>query len=63
MADNSAQIAALRDAIAQGTRKVIIRDGLQHREVEYHSLADMIKTLEWLEARQSSKSRVTLAAF
>lgn len=63
MADNSAQIAALRDAIAQGVRKAIIRDGLNHREVEYPSLGEMIKTLEWLEARQSSKSRVTLAAF
>lgn len=63
MADNSAQIAALRDAIAQGTRKVIIRSGNMHREIEYHSLGEMIKTLEWLEARQSSKSRVTLAAF
>ncbi|TCR07256.1 hypothetical protein [Neorhizobium sp. JUb45] len=63
MADNSAQIAALREAISQGARRVVFRDGGTHREVEYPSMKELRDTLEWLEAQQSRKSRITLAAF
>lgn len=63
MADYSAQIAALTDAIAQGARRVQFRSGGTQREVEYHSIADMIKALEWLQAQQSVRSRLRLAAF
>ena len=63
MADYSAQIAALKDAIAQGARRVQFRSGGTQREIEYHSLKEMRETLEWLEAQQSTKSRLRLAAF
>lgn len=63
MTDYTAQIAALEEAIAQGAKRVLFRSGGTHREVEYHSIADMIKALEWMRAKQSTKSSVILAAF
>ncbi|KAB1086480.1 hypothetical protein F4V91_08585 [Neorhizobium galegae] len=63
MTDNTAQIAALRDAIASGARRIQFRSGGTQREVEYHSLSDMMKALEWLEAQQSSRPRITRVAF
>lgn len=63
MADYSAQIAALKDAIAQGARRVQFRSGGTQREIEYHSINDMLKALAWLESQQSTKSRLRLAAF
>jgi hypothetical protein len=63
MTDYTAQIAALEEAIAQGAKRVLFRSGGTQREVEYHSIADMIKALEWMRAKQSSKSNVILAAF
>lgn len=61
--DNSEQIAALRAAIASGSRKVIFRSGGTHREIEYHSLTEMLNALDRLRAEQSSKSRIVWAAF
>lgn len=63
MTDYTAQIAALEEAIAQGAKRVLFRSGGTQREVEYHSMADMIKAVEWLKAKQSPKSNVILAAF
>ncbi len=63
MTDYTAQIAALEEAIAQGAKRVLFRSGGTQREVEYHSIADMIKALEWMRAKQSTKSNVILAAF
>lgn len=63
MADYSAQIAAIEAAIAQGAKRILFRSGGTQREIEYPSMADMIKALEWLKAQGSTKSRVTLAAF
>lgn len=63
MTDYTAQIAALEEAIAQGAKRVQFRSGGTQREIEYHSIADMIKALEWMRAKQSSKSNVILAAF
>lgn len=63
MADYSAQITALRDAIAQGAKKVSFRSGGTMREIEYHSLKEMRDALAWLEAKQSTKSATRLAAF
>lgn len=63
MTDYTAQIAALEEAIAQGAKRVLFRSGGTQREVEYHSIADMIRALEWMRAKQSTKSNVILAAF
>lgn len=63
MTDYTAQIAAIEEAIAQGAKRVLFRSGGTQREVEYHSIADMIKALEWMRAKQSPKSNVTLVAF
>lgn len=63
MTDYTAQIATLEEAIAQGAKRVQFRSGGTQREIEYHSIADMIKALEWMRAKQSSKSNVILAAF
>ena len=63
MTDYTAQIAAIEEAIAQGAKRVLFRSGGTQREVEYHSIADMIRALEWMKAKQSPKSNVILAAF
>jgi hypothetical protein len=63
MADYSAQIAAIEEALATGARRILFRSGGTQREIEYHSVAEMIKALEWLKAQTSTKSRVTLASF
>lgn len=62
-ADNSEQIAALREAIAQGARKVVFHSGGTRREVEYHSLKDMREALVWLEDQQNPRPMMTFAAF
>ena len=61
--DNSEQIAALRDAIAQGARKIVFHTGGTRREVEYHSLKDMREALVFLEQQQSPKPSMTFVAF
>lgn len=62
MADYSAQIAAIEEAMAQGAKRVLFREGGTQREVEYHSVSEMIKAIEWMKS-QSSRRRITLAAF
>ena len=61
--DNSEQIAALRDAIATGARRVVFHSGGTRREVEYHSLKDMREALEWLEQQQAPSSSLSRVAF
>lgn len=62
--DNSAQIAALREALAVGARKVIFTSGGTRREVEYDSLRAIMDAIDRLEAQQSaSRSRLTFGAF
>lgn len=63
MAEIDIQIAALKRAIAQGAKKVVFHEGGTRREVEYHSLKDMMAALDRLEAEQQrGKSRIILAA-
>lgn len=62
--DNSLLIAALREAIADGARKVVIQSAGARREIEYHSLKDMREALQWLEAQQNpTAATMTFAAF
>lgn len=61
--DNSEQIAALREAIAQGARKIVFHTGGTRREVEYHSLKDMREALLWLEQQQNPTPSMTFVAF
>lgn len=61
--DNSVQIAALRDAIATGAKKVIFTSGGTRREVEYDSLKAMLDAIDRLSAQQSPRPRMTFGAF
>lgn len=61
--DNSAQIAALREAIAMGARRVVFTSGGTRREVEYDSLKSMLDAIDRLSAQQSRSPRVTYGAF
>ena len=61
--DNSEQIAALLEAIAQGARKIVFHSGGTRREVEYHSLKDMREALLWLEQQQNPAPSMTFVAF
>jgi endonuclease IV len=61
--DNSEQIAALRAAVATGSKRVVFHSGGTRREVEYPSLKEMLDAIDRLEAQQSPRSRVTLGAF
>lgn len=63
MADIDDQIAALSDAIAQGAKRVVFHSGGTRREVEYHSLKEMMDQLARLEAKKAGGSRIVLAAF
>lgn len=63
MSWTSNDIVALEKAIATGARKVRFADG---REVNYHSLAEMMALLETVKAAvlgSSSAPRVSLAKF
>ncbi len=62
MADYTAQIAALEQAIATGAKRITFMSGGTRREVEYHSLKDMMDALDRLKASRSPRSRITLAA-
>lgn len=61
--DNSEQIAALRAAIATGSRRIVFHSGGTRREVEYHSLKDMREALQWLEGQQNPRSSFSKLAF
>lgn len=62
MADYSTQIAAIEEAIAAGAKRVTFMSGGTRREVEYHSLKDMMDAIDRLKAMQKPRSRVTLVA-
>lgn len=63
-ADNSELIAALRVAIAAGSRRVVFHSGGTRREVEYHSLKEMITALERLTAQSTgARPSVSYGAF
>lgn len=62
------EIAALREAMASGTKRVRTKTNGVEREVEYPSFDDLKKRLDYLaglEASQSGRplSRVSLATF
>lgn len=61
MADYTAQIAAIEAAIASGAKRVTFMSGGTRREVEYHSLKDMMDVLDRLRAAQTPRSRIVLA--
>lgn len=61
--DNSEQIAALREAIATGSRRIVFHSGGTRREVEYHSLKEMREALQWFEGRQNPRPAMTFAGF
>lgn len=61
--DNSEQIAALREAILTGAKKVVFHSGGTRREVEYHSLKDVREALQWLEQQQNPTPAMTFVAF
>lgn len=61
--DNSEQIAALRAAISSGSRRIVFHSGGTRREVEYHSLKEMIAALEWLTSAEAPKPSVTYVGF
>lgn len=62
MADYSAQIAALEEALASGAKRITFMSGGTRREVEYHSLKDMMDALDRFKAMQKPRSRITLVA-
>lgn len=61
--DNSEQIAALREAIATGSRRIVFHSGGTRREVEYHSLKEMREALQWLEGRQNPRPAMSFVGF
>lgn len=61
--DNSEQVAALREAIATGARRIVFHSGGTRREVEYHSLKDMREALSWLEGQQTPRASFSKLAF
>ena len=63
MADNAEMIAALREAIATGARRIVFHSGGTRREVEYPSLKEMREALEWLEGQQRPAPAVSYVGF
>ncbi|WP_336801797.1 phage head-tail joining protein [Kaistia sp. MMO-174] len=59
------EIAAIREAIASGARKIRTKTNGVEREVEYPSFDDLKKRLEYLEGLNAGagRSRVSLASF
>ena len=65
---NDEEIAAIREAIASGAKKVKFRSGTVEKEVEYPSFDDMRARLNFLEQRAElaggrARPRVGLAMF
>lgn len=56
------QIAALEAAIAQGAKRVMFQSGGTRREIEYHSLSEMIDLVKYLKSTQGGRRKITLAA-
>lgn len=65
MSDNTEQIVALKAAIASGSRRIVFHSGGTRREVEYHTLKEMIEALRFLEGQQATGNapRYTIAVF
>ena len=61
--DNSEQIAAIREALAMGARKVVFHSGGTRREIEYPSMKDMLDALERLKVQQTPRNSMTYGAF
>lgn len=65
MGEYDAEIAALRQAIASGVRRVVTQTNGVRKEVEYPSFADMKARYEWLCRMNGNAGgrNVTLASF
>ena len=67
MAQIDDEIAAIREAIATGAKKVRFKDGSVEKEVNYPSFKDLLDRLGWLEAQkqgaQGKRRTVILAGF
>lgn len=61
--DNSEQIAALREAIATGAKRIVFTSGGTRREVEYESLKAMLDAIDRLSAQQNRRPSMTFAGF
>ena len=64
----SDEIAAIREAIATGAKKIRFKDGSVEKEVDYPSFADLRARLDFLEGRAAEatgrrRRRVVLARF
>lgn len=64
MTEIELQIAAIREAMASGAKRIVFTSGGTRREIEYQSLKDMREHLAWLEGQLpgASKVRLVLAA-
>lgn len=68
MAQIDDEIAAIREAIATGARKIRFKDGSVEKEVDFPSFADLRARLEFLEGLKATEAtgrrpRVVLASF
>lgn len=59
------EIAALRDAITAGVKRVVTQTNGVRKEVEYPSFDDLKKRYDWLcrQKAGAGRRRVTLASF
>ena len=57
------EIAAIREAIAIGARKIVTQTNGVRNEVEYPSFKDLKDRLDFLEGQSKPKRRVILASF
>ena len=61
MTEIEAQIAAIREAMASGAKRIVFTSGGTRREIEYQSLRDMRDQLAWLEGQiPGTRKRVRL---
>ncbi|WAJ26863.1 phage head-tail joining protein [Antarcticirhabdus aurantiaca] len=64
--DIEAFIAGLEEAIASGARRVTFMSAGTRREVEYNSLSDLLRAIDYWKAKRPSYERpslTTLASF
>lgn len=50
------EIAAIREAIATGAKKIRFKDGSVEKEIDYPSFKDLLDRLAWLEAQQMAQT-------
>ena len=65
MATIDDEIAAIREAIATGAKKIRFKDGSVEKEVDYPSFNDLLARLAWLEAKKAdvgSRRRTVILA-